>query len=233
MAYTTELDKVPPSQVDQVTQDFTDAGAVQVTKTAQPDGTFTIVATFADRPNPSPPPDPNQPGPAISLSWDDQSRRPWSVTLLASIQNAMPKLTLGNPNSFLNGYDNLTTDLQLKFWGELVVAIAKFESSWNPHDIFHEPPPLSIDSVGLLQLSYEDQSAYNLEPLSESQKSLEDPSINLRCGVTILAALIAKDRTVASSLSGRYRGGAVYWSTLRAGHKVDQILSITRRNLGL
>jgi hypothetical protein len=144
----------------------------------------------------------------------------------------MPKLALGNANSFLDGYDNLTPDLQLKFWGELVVAVAKFESSWNPHDIFHEPPPLSVDSIGLLQLSYEDQSAYNLEPLSRAQKSLEDPFINLRCGVAILATLVAKDRTVTSSLSGKYRGGAAYWSVLRAGHKVDQILSITRRNLG-
>jgi Transglycosylase SLT domain len=233
MAYTTELDKVPAGQVDQVMQDFTDAGAIQVTKTRQADGTFAIVATFPDRPNPGGPSDPNQPGTAISLSWDSQTRRPWSVTLLTSIQNALPKLALGNPNGFLNGYDSLAADLQLKFWGELVVAVSKFESSWNPHDIFHEPPPLSVDSVGLLQLSYQDESPYNLEPLSESHKSLEDPSINLRCGVTILAALVAKDRTVASSLNGRYRGGAAYWSVLRAGHKVDQILSITRRNLGL
>jgi len=233
MAYTTELDKVPAGPVDQVIQDFKDAGAIQVTKTAQADGTFTVVATFADRPNPSPPPDPNQPTPAISLSWDNQTRRPWSATLLTSIQNALPKLALGDPNSFLAGYDSLTPDLQLKFWCELLVAVAKFESSWNPHDIYHEPPPLSIDSVGLLQLSYEDQSPYNLEPLSESHKSLEDPSINLRCGVTIFASLVAKHRTVASSVGGRYRGGAAYWSTLRAGHKVDQILSLARHNVGL
>jgi hypothetical protein len=48
MAHTSEIDDVPPDQVEQVVQDFKDAGATSVTKTQQPNGNFTVVATFDD-----------------------------------------------------------------------------------------------------------------------------------------------------------------------------------------
>lgn len=48
MKHTSEIDTVPPSQVDEVVQDFKDAGATDVTKTAQSDGNFTVIATFDD-----------------------------------------------------------------------------------------------------------------------------------------------------------------------------------------
>ena len=46
MAHTSEIDDVPPDQVDQVVHDFKDAGATSVTKTQQANGNFTVVATF-------------------------------------------------------------------------------------------------------------------------------------------------------------------------------------------
>ena len=46
MAYTTEIDDVPPGEVDQVVQDFKDAGATSVTKAQQPNGNFNVIATF-------------------------------------------------------------------------------------------------------------------------------------------------------------------------------------------
>ena len=79
-----------------------------------------------------------------------------------------------------------TAPRQIKFWAELFIAIARFESNWRPHEIFHEPPPLGVDSVGLLQLSYEDEPVYRLEHLDRNVKSLEDPLVNLRCGVKIM-----------------------------------------------
>jgi hypothetical protein len=48
MTHTSEIDDIPPSQVDQVVQDFKDAGATDVTKTKQSNGNFTVIATFDD-----------------------------------------------------------------------------------------------------------------------------------------------------------------------------------------
>jgi hypothetical protein len=39
---------VPADKVDAVSQGFTDAGATNVEKTEQPDGKFTLRATFPD-----------------------------------------------------------------------------------------------------------------------------------------------------------------------------------------
>jgi hypothetical protein len=82
-----------------------------------------------------------------------------------------------------------------------------------------------VDSIGLVQLSYEDEPIYYLEHLDRDAKSLEDPLVNLRCGVKIMSTLVAKDGVVASSEGGTHRGGARYWSVLRAGagHHLDEI----------
>jgi len=48
MSHTSEIDDVPASQLNQVVQDFHDAGATSVQTTKQADGNFNVVATFDD-----------------------------------------------------------------------------------------------------------------------------------------------------------------------------------------
>jgi hypothetical protein len=48
MARQEELKNVPADGVDQKVQDYKDAGATNVEKTKQSDGSFTITATFDD-----------------------------------------------------------------------------------------------------------------------------------------------------------------------------------------
>jgi hypothetical protein len=48
MPRTSTLTDVPADKVDDVVQDFKDAGATNVEKTKQPDGRYTVVATFPD-----------------------------------------------------------------------------------------------------------------------------------------------------------------------------------------
>jgi hypothetical protein len=171
-----------------------------------------------------------------SLSWDSVPERiAWSAQLLASIAAFKEQLDQGNPEAFAPGYAALPPARQIKFWAELIVAIAKFESNWKPHTIFHEPPPLGVDSVGLLQLSYEDQPNHKLEPLDREAKSLEDPLVNLRCGVKIMARLVSKDAVIASSEGNRHKGAARYWSVLRAGprHHLDEIRERAKAQVGL
>lgn len=182
----------------------------------------------------APKPDAGDPLKPTTLSWDTVlQRKAWSAQLIASVTERIAQLELGNPNAFINGYSTLSPALRIKFWAELLIAVAKFESSWNPHDVFHEPPPLGVDSIGLLQLSYQDQENYKLEPLNHAARSLDDPLVNLRCAVIIFATLVERDKTVANSASGKFRGAARYWSTLRAGSKLDQIVALTKKNVGL
>jgi hypothetical protein len=173
--------------------------------------------------------DPLQP---TILSWDNPERKAWSAELIASVTQSIALLEQGNPNAFVNGYNTLSRALQTKFWAELFIAIAKFESGWDPRQTYHESK-LDVDSIGLLQLSYQDKDRYKLEPLSEAANSLKDPLVNLRCGVKIFTTLVVQDRTVASSASGIHRGAARYWSVLRPGQKVDQILALTKKHVGL
>ena len=49
----------------------------------------------------------------------------------------------------------------------------------------------------MLQFSYEDQNTNTLEQLHRLQRSSENPLVKLRCGVKILAHLVAKDEVIA------------------------------------
>lgn len=191
--------------------------------------------TAAPAPAAEPPPA-SAPAPApIALSWDDDpTRKPWSAALIAAVREHKADLDRGDPDGFFDGYSKLSPDRQVKFWAELVIATAKYESNWNPHAHFKEPPPLNVTSLGLLQLSYEDASEYGLEPLDRERHELEDAAVNLRWGVAMLAHLVARDGTIAAGNGNASRGGARYWAVLRAGrkHRLAQIKAYVRRALG-
>lgn len=181
---------------------------------------------------------PPAPIPNPLLSWDSVAdRKTWSDELLAAVDTYLPELEKGKPNDYIAGYNGLSKAKKRIFWAELIISMAKYESNWDPHGIYHEPPPLSVDSIGLLQLSYEDETSYKFSVvLNREQKNLEDPLINLRCGVFILARWLAKDGTIAAGSTGRdARGGARYWSVLRQGakHKYPQIRERVKTAVGL
>lgn len=171
-----------------------------------------------------------------ALSWESSaSRAAWSAELRGAVTAKKADLEKGKPEEFIAGYNGLTVEMQVKFWAELIVGMAKFESGWKPTTRFKEPAPLNVWSIGLLQLSYEDAAHYPLEPLSRDAKSLEYPLVNLRCAVVILAKLLARDRAVVGHWGGSHRGGAAYWSVLRSGasHKLAEIKALTRKFVGL
>jgi hypothetical protein len=188
-------------------------------------------------PSPTPPP-PTPPKPLpITLSWDSSPERvAWSRALIDAIRERKSDLDAGNPDAFIPGYAALPPDGQVKFWAEFVIAIAKYESTWNPHAHFKEPPPLKVESVGLLQIAYEDDKEYHFDPPPDrAAKSLEDPATNLRCGVTILAQLVSRDGAVVGGKRNHSLGAARFWAVLRDGksHKLAAIAARTKRNAGI
>jgi hypothetical protein len=169
-----------------------------------------------------------------TLSWDnDPIRKTWSAELLKSVEAAKPLLDQANAEAFIKGYGELEPPFQLKFWAELMVAISWHESKWKPDEIYHEPPPLNVDSVGLLQLSCEDEKPYGLEPLSRTAKSLQDPLVNIRRGVTIIAKLVSHDKVVESSSRKKFGGASRYWSVIRQGRHLEDIGSAVREAMSM
>jgi hypothetical protein len=185
---------------------------------------------------PPPPPPPPKPEP-VALSWDTSpDRAAWSAALVDAIRSRKADLDAGNPDAFIPGYAALAPEGQVKFWAEFVVAIAKYESTWNPHAHFKEPPPLKVTSVGLLQIAYEDQKEYHFDPpVDAKSNSLEDPATNLRCGVAILAQRVAHDGAVVGGKGDHSRGAARFWAVLRDGksHKLAAIRALTKKNAGI
>jgi len=184
-----------------------------------------------------PPPEPAPKPEPIVLSWDRSPQRAeWSRALIDAIRSRKSDLDAGHPDDFIPGYAQLSSEGQVKFWAEFVIAIAKYESTWDPHAHFKEPPPLKVESVGLLQIAYEDDKEYHFDPpLDRNAKSLEDPATNLRCGVAILAQLVSHDGTVAAGKGDHSRGAARFWAVLREGksHKLAAIKALTKKHSGI
>jgi Transglycosylase SLT domain len=189
----------------------------------------------ATAPSPPPPPEPKRE--SIALSWDNAPERvAWSHALIDAIRSRKSDLDAGHPDDFIPGYAQLSSEDQVKFWAEFVIAIAQYESTWNPHAHFKEPPPLKVTSIGLLQIAYEDDKEYHFDPpLDREAKSLEDAATNLRCGVTILAKLVSHDGAVVGGKGDHSRGAARFWAVLRDGksHKLAAIRALTKKNAGI
>ena len=167
---------------------------------------------------------------SIILSWDENpTRAAWSEQLLNSIQQHIKSLEAGQPDNFIYGYSTLSVYNKLRFWAEFVIKIIEYESSYDPHSIYQEPYPLNEQSVGLLQLSYSNKESYHFEDISEENKSLEDPLVNIRCGMIILAYWLERDGVVALN----DLGGARYWSVLRKGHHIEEIREYVKEIVAL
>ncbi|WP_155847407.1 transglycosylase SLT domain-containing protein [Asticcacaulis sp. AC402] len=182
---------------------------------------------------PPPPPPPPPPEMLVSgLAWEinHAERLPWSAELRSQVRGNLASFDKATDwADFCPTYGTLTADDKVEVIATLAVAIAKFESNYNPRKIYLEPAPLNVNSVGLFQLSYEDGFTWCV--LNRASKSLEDPVNNIRCAIPKMARLVAKDKVVtAGSTGANAQGLARYWSTVRLGstHKLAEIRGATR-----
>jgi hypothetical protein len=118
----------------------------------------------------------------------------------------------GDVADFWAGYADADEDGRRQFWLMLISAVARMESSFDPNCVYHEPPPLGVDSIGLMQLSLGD-TVYGCAFTDEA--SVKDPEKNLRCSVKIIDRLVARDGRIGGDNDHRREGAAAYWSTLR------------------
>lgn len=165
-----------------------------------------------------------------AISWEANypERAAWSETCRKIVSENLEALEQAKDiDVFCFKYASLGKSKRIEFWCELIAAMAYFESRWKPALHFGEPPPLGYDSIGLLQLSYEDKQYAKYGVLDRKAKSLENPLNNLTIGIRVLAYWVKRDGCIASE---KNKGGARYWSVLRPKRKLPDVIKRVKAN---
>ncbi|WP_255490201.1 murein L,D-transpeptidase catalytic domain family protein [Bdellovibrio sp. KM01] len=216
-----------------------DKGGTGLPAPTNPEPTPTPSPTPIETPAPSPTPAPGYT--MAPLAWESSAhpeRKQWSQYLQTLVLGEWSSLLKGasDMKNFCPKYSSLNDNQKANAWAQLFVAVARYESAYNPLSRMHETT-MGTDAVtkkpvyseGLLQLSYQDiqwdkwckfdwSKDKNLSSTSP-KKTILDPYINLHCGVGIMAKQIKNKNTIAIT-------SGVYWSTLKPGGKYNQLTSI-------
>lgn len=103
------------------------------------------------------------------------------------------------------------------FWGKILAKMAYYESKWKPEtkyqENFKDRNGKYIVSRGLFQLSIESGRGYDRS--LKDEQSLHDPKVNIELAVKIMEKLVGDNDRIAGKVSGKWQGGARYWSVLR------------------
>lgn len=154
------------------------------------------------------------------FKWNNKK---WDKQLVESIKES--KLMTAKPRDMKDF--NYRGQDPVEFWGNLLVAMAYYESKWRPEtkyqESFNDRSGKRIYSRGLFQLSLESSKGY---PKCQ-MKNTADFHIaekNINCAVAILEKWVVNDGVIrakvtppagASKWDKGWRGGARYWSVIR------------------
>lgn len=185
-------------------------------------------------PEPSPEPLPDEPEPPkeslreVIPLWEGKvsGGKEWTAhvdrqleVLGEDLLDVIPK----DRGLFCPKYDKLTYFQRKQYWAFMISAMVRFESNFKTNtkytESFNDSNGRRVISRGLMQLSIESGNAYGCG--FKSSQDLHDPYKNLSCGIRILNRWLERDGRIAGKVSGKWRGGARYWSVLRAGNKTS------------
>lgn len=174
------------------------------------------------------------------LSWENKSPKnsEWTKFVLTEIESKYEKLEKAEDmETFCPQYKNLDKGQRIVLWGELIAAMAFYESGWNPNAQFTETglgndeiTGKVLTSEGLLQLSYNDikwtracQFDWEADKNNNGSRptTILDPKNNLHCGITILSNQINKHKKIV------LKKGA-YWAVIKEGHHNNKVPGITK-----
>jgi Transglycosylase SLT domain len=161
------------------------------------------------------------------------SKGDWTAITESAVRaSTLPSSLPADAAEFCPPYEGLSDDARVIFWVALISKVAELESDFNPHDRytenFKDKDGHFVISRGLLQLSMEDAQDPDHGCKFSSTEELEDPMININCGVSILNKLIKRDGYITTKGTVEL-GGARYWSVLRRGQKLQSIVSFTKQ----
>ena len=171
------------------------------------------------------PPPPAHP----AAAWDRQPEgRAWTDITHQAIEELGAALLTAVPediHDYCPRYAELGAAERRAFWVHVISVLARFESNYQPSvqykESFADSKGESVISRGLLQISKESANGYGCK-IGDAQE-LHDPTVNLRCGVRILARWIPKDQVIARQTGGKWKGAARYWSPFRRDQSRETI----------
>lgn len=194
-------------------------------------------------------PIPTQPDSAMkALAWEPSVKNSnlWSAYIYSVISLEEPQMLEADSaldaDLFCPRYKQLNKNQRLNFWGQLLSAMAKFESGWKPTSRMVEDMGLdavtgkTIASEGLLQVSYQDAKYYgkvgcNFDwekdkslAATDPKKTILDPYKNLRCGIRVMANQLKRKQLIS------FESG-IYWAVIKKGYarnKISEISAITK-----
>jgi hypothetical protein len=175
-----------------------------------------------------------------TLAWEAASRpqaKQWSAYIFNLINGeAKDLLAAQDFAQFCPRYATLTRNQKINAAGQLIAAMAKFESGFNPLSRYHESTMgtdpvtgLAVYSEGLLQLSYQDTqwasfcafdwSVDKYLSATDPKKTILDPYKNLYCGVRILANQVKNKGVIIL-------GTGAYWSVIKSNSQYQKLSEI-------
>ncbi len=197
----------------------------------------------SDPTTPVEPPTPSQPFVFEALLWEKAkpANKAWSTYVFDLLQTSAAKdiLSAQDMSRFCKKYSFLTDKQKVNVAGQLIAAMSKFESGFNPLSRYQESTmgtdPITgqpVWSEGLLQLSYQDITGYpfckfdwsldkNLSP-TDPKKTILDPYKNLDCGIRILAQQVKRKGFIVV-------GSGAYWAVIKDNgryEKIDEIAAL-------
>ena len=152
----------------------------------------------------------------VLLDWEDghSDRAKWSAKLRGDIYSHIADFNKADWSKYCKKFDSLSNIDRVEVIATMAVAIAYFESSYDP--TVAGPDVGNTESIGLFQLSYEDNMKWCA--MDSKLGNLIDPIVNIDCAIGEMSFLISKDNIVAFGGSSEFHehmasGLARYWST--------------------
>lgn len=170
-----------------------------------------------------------------SLSWENTiqphpERIAWSMALIDEINKRFEHLDKANDTEkFCPKYGQLNQGQKIQVWGELFVALAYYESGYDP-EVADVDVGAWYDkdtwSTGLWQVSAIDREAYNLEKEIPyySFEDLKKVEPNIKLALALMARQIDRYDVILMPTHTN-----LYWATLYPGGKYDESQNIIKR----
>jgi len=165
--------------------------------------------------------------PPVSSGGVAVKEYPWSGELRNQISLKLDSFKAAvDWKDYCAGFYRLSDTDKIEVIYALAIQICKYES--NCYDAAYSPDDYNgTDSIGLYQLSYEDDMKWCA--MDYKKKNLIDPYVNIKCAIPEMARLIKQDEQIAGGYEKGTRKGlsrywAVMWNTVdsKQGH-LEQI----------
>jgi len=167
----------------------------------------------------------------ISLSWEtesNQDRKKWSDLLTSIIKNDIALYRSATDIGQLHPeFKNASFERQVKIIGEFWVAMAYYESGYNPKSSSVDVGSvgnLETYSVGLYQMSGVDSAA---KKYGYKYEALKDPLKNIEVATEQMRRQIGNAKLIFLPNASKYR----YWAVALIGNKYSKIAEIKSRIL--